>query len=146
MRGGALVHDDGSTTVTGCVAGVTVGRADVGGAVGVAGWAELEARDLADSLNVACGVVIAGESVEPMAKDLIAAGADKVLQGQFVLFGGFGLSPDPGEIRRMGAGWQHGLAQRSLDGSGTSPRRPTHRGTSRIQHRLHTSHIDTHVA
>ena len=37
-----------------------------------------KARDLADSLRVPCGVVIAGRQVRPMAKDLIAAGADKV--------------------------------------------------------------------
>jgi len=37
-----------------------------------------KARDLADSLNVACGVVIAGAEVRSMAKDLIAHGADKV--------------------------------------------------------------------
>jgi electron transfer flavoprotein alpha subunit len=37
-----------------------------------------KARDLADSLRTSVGVVIAGQSVEPMAADLIAAGADKV--------------------------------------------------------------------
>ena len=37
-----------------------------------------KARDLADSLNVQCGVVIAGHEVQSMAKDLIAGGADRV--------------------------------------------------------------------
>jgi len=37
-----------------------------------------KARDLADSLEIKVGVVIAGEKVEPMAKALIEAGADKI--------------------------------------------------------------------
>ncbi len=37
-----------------------------------------KARDLADSLNTQVGVMIAGAHVEPMAKELIAAGADTI--------------------------------------------------------------------
>jgi len=37
-----------------------------------------KARDLADSLETKVGVCLAGYNVEPMAKELIAAGADKV--------------------------------------------------------------------
>lgn len=37
-----------------------------------------KARQLADSLNVRCGVILAGDKVGPMAAELIAAGADDV--------------------------------------------------------------------
>ncbi|MBN1815711.1 MAG: FAD-binding protein, partial [Sedimentisphaerales bacterium] len=55
-----------------------------------------KARDLADSLNVDCGVVIAGEKVQPMTKDLIAAGADKVYAIEHPLLGEF----DPTAYRK----------------------------------------------
>lgn len=37
-----------------------------------------KARELADSLNVRCGIILAGYQVKPMAQELIAAGADDV--------------------------------------------------------------------
>lgn len=37
-----------------------------------------KARELADSLRVRCGVILAGHQVRPMAQELIAAGADDV--------------------------------------------------------------------
>ena len=37
-----------------------------------------KSRELADSLSVRCGVILAGYQVKPLAKELIAAGADDV--------------------------------------------------------------------
>jgi electron transfer flavoprotein alpha subunit len=48
-----------------------------------------KARDLADSLGVKTGVLLAGDGVEPFAKGLIEAGADKVYLVEHKLLGQF---------------------------------------------------------
>ena len=56
-----------------------------------------KARDLADSLESKVGVVVAGEKVEPMSKQLIAAGADNIYIIEDKLLGEF----DPTAHRKV---------------------------------------------
>jgi len=56
-----------------------------------------KARELADSLETKVGVCLAGEKVEPMAEELIAAGADNVYITEDKLLGVF----DPGAYRKV---------------------------------------------
>ena len=58
-----------------------------------------KARELADSLETNVGVCLAGEKVEPMAKELIAAGADNVYIIEDKLLGVF----DPAAHRKVTA-------------------------------------------
>jgi electron transfer flavoprotein alpha subunit len=56
-----------------------------------------KARELADSLETKVGVCLAGHKVEPMVKDLIAAGADNIYIIEDELLGVF----DPGAYRKV---------------------------------------------
>jgi electron transfer flavoprotein alpha subunit len=56
-----------------------------------------KARELADSLEVKVGVCLVGHRVEPMAKELIAAGADNIYIIEDELLGVF----DPGAYRKV---------------------------------------------